>query len=330
MAQLSIKQDMSSPSETTEELLERITELESELNDLQLLYETTMDHGTSLENELMAQNDRMTTLQNKMRKYLSPQLYQALVGGTTEVNTKSHARTHLSIYFSDVVGFSDLTDSIEPELLSDILNSYLTRMSEIALKHGGTIDKFIGDAIMVFFGAPEYIDDVTHAQSCVRMALDMREALFQLRETWKIKGITRNLQIRAGINSGICTVGNFGSDYRMDYTIIGGQVNLAARLEAAASPDGIYMSETTYSLVEEIVEARRVGPLQVKGIHTPVEVWELIGLRDDRAASSPYLTIYENRLQLTGLDVDVTALSEQERAAIQKALARAMVHLSTP
>jgi hypothetical protein len=116
----------------------------------------------------------------------------------------------------------------------------------------------------------------------------------------------------------------------MDYTIIGGQVNLAARLEAAASPDRIYMSETTYSLVEEIVEARRVGPLQVKGIHTPVEVWELMGLRDDRAASSPYLTIHENRLQLTGLDVDVTALSEQERAAIQKALARAMVHLSTP
>ncbi|HMQ51551.1 MAG TPA: adenylate/guanylate cyclase domain-containing protein [Anaerolineae bacterium] len=328
MAQVAIKQDMSSPRATTEQLLERITELESELNDLQILYETTMDHGTSLENELMAQNDRMTTLQNKMRKYLSPQLYQALVGGTTEANTKSHARTPLSIYFSDVVGFSDLTDSIEPELLSDILNSYLTRMSEIALNHGGTVDKFIGDAIMVFFGAPEYIDDVTHAQRCVRMALEMREALFQLRETWKVKGITRNLQIRAGINSGICTVGNFGSDHRMDYTIIGGQVNLAARLEAAAPPDGIYMSEASYSLVEEIVEARRVGPLQVKGIHAPVEVWELIGLRDDRAASSPYLTIDENRLQLTGFDVDVTTLSEQERAAIQKALARAMLHLS--
>jgi len=305
----------------------RIAELESELADLQVLYETTMEHGTALENELMAQNERMALLQNKMRKYLSPQLYEALLGGITNADTGAHIRTRLTIYFSDIVGFSDLTDSIEPEFLSEILNTYLTRMSEVALKYGGTIDKFIGDAIMVFFGAPEFKDDVTHARQCVRMAAEMREVLYALRETWKTKGITRNLQVRAGINAGICTVGNFGSERRMDYTIIGGQVNLAARLQSAAPPDGIYMSAAVYSLVEDIVEARYVGTLQLKGIHEPQEVWELIGLREDRATISPYLTIQNNRLQLKPLDIDLTELSDAERAAIRKALARAMVHL---
>ncbi len=148
---------VSNPNQQTEieTLKNRISELEDELSDTQVLYETTMEHGTSLENELMTQNDRMADLQSKMRKYLSPQLFQALVGGTADADTKSHERVKLTIYFSDIVGFTDLTDSVEPELLSSVLNSYLTRMSEIALHYGGTIDKFVGDAVMVFFGAPE-------------------------------------------------------------------------------------------------------------------------------------------------------------------------------
>ncbi|NET73843.1 MAG: adenylate/guanylate cyclase domain-containing protein, partial [Sphaerospermopsis sp. SIO1G2] len=230
----------------------QIQELQVELEDMQLLYETTMEHGTSLENELVRQNEQITALQGKMRKYLSPQLYQALVGGAAEANTKSHKRTKLTVYFSDMVGFSSLTDAIEPELLSEVLNTYLTRMSEIALHYGGTIDKFVGDAVMVFFGAPEPMNDAEQARRAVQMALDMRQALYELREVWKKKGITRLLQIRAGINTGICTVGNFGSEHRMDYTIIGGQVNIAARLESAAHADGIYISSATYALVEDV------------------------------------------------------------------------------
>ncbi len=321
----------SPPAEENANAQARIMALETELKDLQILYETTMEHGTALENELLAQNERMELLQNKMRKFLSPQLYQALLGGVANADTKSYTRAKLTVYFSDIVGFSDLTDTIEPELLSDVLNAYLTRMSEIALKHGGTVDKFIGDAIMVFFGAPEFTDDVTHARRCARMAVEMREELYRLREGWKLKGITRDLQVRAGINSGICTVGNFGSERRMDYTIIGGQVNLASRLESAAPPDSIYISAATYSLIEDIVHVKYIGPTQFKGIHTPVEVWELIGLREDDAALSPYLNVRENRLQLRELDVDLTRLTDAERAAIQKALGRAMVHLgSTP
>jgi class 3 adenylate cyclase len=262
-----------------------------------------------------------------MRKYLSPQLYQTLLGSTSAPDTRSHSRVRLTIYFSDVVGFSDLTDSIEPELLSDVLNSYLTRMSEIALSHGGTVDKFIGDAIMVFFGAPEFIDDAEHARRCVRMALEMRAELFQLREGWRLKGINRALRVRAGINTGFCTVGNFGSEHRMDYTIIGGQVNLASRLQSSAQPDSIYLASSTYSLVEDLVDARHVGPLQVKGIAAPVDVWELIDLREATADSSPYVAVEAGHLRLGDLQLDLAALSEPERAALQKSLAHALVRL---
>ncbi len=311
-----------------QKLQARVTELEGDIADLQVLYETTMEHGTSLENELVMQNERMEILQSKMRKYLSPQLYQALVGGTADTSTKSHNRVKLTIYFSDIVGFTDLTDTTEPELLSAVLNSYLTRMSEIALKYGGTIDKFVGDAVMVFFGAPEFDNDVSHAERCVQMALEMREALHQLRPEWKLKGINRELQVRAGINTGFCTVGNFGSEHRMDYTIIGGQVNLAARLQSAAPADGIYISKGTYSLVEDFITAVYVGEKQVKGIHEPVEIWELTGLAEGKREPSPYINIEDNHLKLKELDIDLANLSEADRLAIQKALSRAMVQLS--
>ncbi|NJN15731.1 MAG: adenylate/guanylate cyclase domain-containing protein [Oscillochloris sp.] len=305
----------------------RITELESDLSDMQLLYETTMEHGTALENELMRQNQLMEQLRDKMRRYLSPQLYQALLGGSAAPDTRSHMRVKLTVYFSDMVGFSDLTDAIEPELLSEVLNSYLTRMSEIALAHGGTIDKFIGDAIMVFFGAPEFSDDADHARRCIRMALEMREALFQLREEWRPKGITRDLRVRAGINTGYCTVGNFGSEHRMDYTIIGGQVNLASRLQSAAPPDSIYLSSSTYSLVEEMIEARHLGPRQVKGIAAPVDVWELVGLRGDVDAAKPYLDVQPDSLRLGDLQLRLAELTVAERSALQRALARALYQL---
>ncbi|MCP4415729.1 MAG: adenylate/guanylate cyclase domain-containing protein [Chloroflexi bacterium] len=316
-------------SQEMQDIQAKITELESELEDIQLLFETTMEHGTSLENELVVQNERMEILQSKMRKYLSPQLFQALVGGTADANTKLHNRVKLTIYFSDIVGFTDLTDTMEPELLSAVLNTYLTRMSEIALKYGGTIDKFVGDAVMVFFGAPEFEDDISHAKRCAQMALEMREALYQLRPEWKLKGIARELQVRAGINTGFCTVGNFGSEHRMDYTIIGGQVNLAARLQSVAPADGIYISKATYSLIEEFVTTNYVGHKQVKGIYESVEIWELTDLAQNQQAPSPYLQIEDNYLKLEQLDIDLATLSEEDRMAIQKALSRAMIQLST-
>jgi len=315
------------PRETKESLYKKIEELEGDLEDLQLLYDTTMEHGTALEEQLVIQNQKIETLRDKMRKYLSPQLYEALLGGLTDADTSTHTRINLTVYFSDMVGFSDLTDSIEPELLSEILNTYLTRMSEIAIKHGGTVDKFVGDAVMVFFGAPVFIDDVTHARNCVLMALEMREELFSLREKWH-HYVGRTLEVRAGINTGFCTVGNFGSDHRMDYTIIGNHVNLASRLQYLTPPDSIYITSSTYALVEDIVDARYIGPIEIRGFHKPIEVWELSGSKDDHSSLSPYLALDEKRLSLKALDLDLDNLSDNERTAARKALTRALVELS--
>ena len=320
------------PAKKTDEttrLQAQIAELQSDLADLQTLYDITLEHGNMLEEALMTQNKQMEALQNKMSKYLSPQLYQALVGDIADASTKSHERVKLTVYFSDIVGFSDLTDALEPEVMSGMLNAYLTRMSEIALTYGGTVDKFIGDAIMVFFGAPEFTDDMTHARQCARMALEMHEALIPLRESWRNNGIPGHFQVRAGINTGVCTVGNFGSEQRMDYTIIGNQVNLASRLQSIAPANSIYVSESAWLLMEDVVEGRYVGRKQVKGIHASVKVWELTGLREGDTAVSAYLNIHDNRLQLQNLDLDLTTLPDDERAVIQKALSRALTRLDS-
>lgn len=314
--------------ETKEALRARVAELESELDDLRLLHDATVEHGTALEDELVVQNQKIEILSEKMRKYLSPQLYEALVGGATDVDSRKHARVNLTVYFSDMVGFSDLTDAIEPELLSDILNTYLTRMSEIAIKYGGTVDKFVGDAVMVFFGAPVFTSDVHHARQCACMALEMREELFRLRERWRPK-INRTLHVRAGINTGICTVGNFGSDRRMDYTIIGNNVNLGSRLQSMAPPDRIYMSGATCALLEDAFATSYVGQHEVRGFFRPVDVWELIGTRDESAAISTYLTIEDDRLSLKAMDLDLGSLSDLERSIVVKALTRALVQLGT-
>ena len=130
-------------------------------------------------------------------------------------------------------------------------------MSEIALKYGGTIDKFVGDAILIFFGDPETRGTKEDAISCVLMAMEMRERMKSLRLMWNDQGISQPLMIRIGINSGFCNVGNFGSEDRLDYTIIGGEVNLASRLESSAEAGQILISHETYSLIKKAIACEK-------------------------------------------------------------------------
>ena len=148
-------------------------------------------------------------------------------------------RKKLTIFFSDIKDFTATTERLQPEELTALLNEYLTEMTAIAQKHGGTVDKYIGDAILVFFGDPETKGVREDAQACVRMAIEMQKRLGQLNARWRRAGIERPFQARIGINTGYCNVGNFGSDDRMDYTIIGAEANLAARLQSVAAPGGI-------------------------------------------------------------------------------------------
>jgi adenylate cyclase len=255
-------------------------QLKGELDDLQIMYDNLVEHGTFIENELEAKNNRINQLLSSMKNYLPPQLYESIVSGTTEVKL-SHKRQKLTVFFSDIVNFTEVTDVLEPETLSKLLNQYLNDMSEIALKYGGTIDKFIGDSVMVFFGDPVFISDEVHAKNCILMALGMLEKTRILGDEWLGAGVQNGLSVRMGINTGFCTVGNFGSENRMDYTIIGSQVNIASRLESIAEPNSVFISGTTYSFVKDIVDVEGPNTTRVKGVHHPVEVYKVLRLKPE-------------------------------------------------
>ncbi|MCB1146509.1 MAG: adenylate/guanylate cyclase domain-containing protein [Leptospiraceae bacterium] len=302
----------------------KYTELMDDLNDQRLLYETTLEHSTEIENELSVKNDEINIMMQQMKKYLSSQLYDLIVHGKLAADTNQNRRKKLSIFFSDIVGFTDLTDSVEPELLSNLLNQYLNEMSKIAQKYGGTIDKFIGDAIMIYFGDSDSADDKEEAAKCVLMALEMQSMMKVIRDDWKKQGINHHLQIRIGINTGFCTVGNFGSAERMDYTIIGGQVNAAARLEHLSESGGIMVSGSTYLLVNELVEADYRGKVHVKGIQRPIDVYQILGRKDPEKAVVSLLKERQDGFELKPILFRADYASRLERdeftAALQKAL----------
>ena len=159
-------------------------------------------------------------------------------------------------------------------------------MSKIAHEHGATVDKFIGDAILAFFGDPETKGTREDAQACVAMAIAMQRRMVELNMEWRRRGIEQPFQARMGINTGFCNVGNFGSADRMDYTIIGAEANLAARLEQIAEPGGIVMSYETYAHVEDEVRARPLAPISLKGISREVIPYVVEGIHDERRGAA--------------------------------------------
>ena len=189
-----------------------------------------------------------------------------------------YKRRRLTIFFSDVRGFTAWTDKLEPEDTREILNQYLSEMSAIADKWGGTIDKFIGDAIMIFFGDPEFTNDRDHALRCVKMALEMQIKMNELRAEWEDRGHLEPLHIRIGINTGYATVGNFGSKDRLNYTILGSAVNLASRLETTSNPDKITISHMTWSLIKSEITCEPKSEITIKGFSEPVKIYEVVGI----------------------------------------------------
>jgi PAS domain S-box-containing protein len=221
----------------------------------------------------------LAELPRKLSKYLSPQVYKSIFEGTKDVKIGS-ARKKLTVFFSDIAGFTSASDNMEPEDLSYIINTYLNRMAEIAIEYGGTLDKFIGDGILIFFGDPESKGVKEDAVACVNMALEMRRATDVLCKEWLNRGIDVPMKIRIGITSGFCTVGNFGSENRMDYTILGRNVNLASRLESNTEPGTILISHETYILVGSHVNCIKKDPIFVKGFEQPVQTYQVVERTD--------------------------------------------------
>lgn len=280
----------------------------------------TAEHAIQLANKsLNEKNAQLEALSVKLAKYLSRQVYDSIFEGRTDVQVKSY-RKELTVFFSDIQGFTDLTDRLEAEVLSDLLNTYLSEMSRIADECGGTIDKFIGDGVMIFFGDPETRGRKEDAIACVRMAVRMRERAGQLRDSWADVIGPQPLHIRLGINTGYCTVGNFGSEDRLDYTIVGGAVNVASRLEETAGPDQIQISHTTYALVKDQIYCRPIGDIRVKGVSHDLRTYEVVGEFD---ALRPKDRI-EAATEGFNLLLDPSELNPYEAARARQALESAL------
>jgi class 3 adenylate cyclase len=227
-----------------------------------------------MSDELVEEKKKLENLALQLSCYLPKQVYESIFVSQQPLEIETR-RKPLTVFFSDIQGFTIISSVVQPEVLTHYINAYFSEMSEIAAKHGGTVDKFIGDAMMVFFGDPETRGPDQDALACVRMAFEMQQRLSELHLQWETEGLQHPFITRIGINTGYCNVGNFGSHTRMAYTILGGEVNLAARIESQCEPGGILISHETYALVKDYVEAIEREPVQLKGIPTPVRTYAI-------------------------------------------------------
>ena len=161
---------------------------------------------------------------------------------------------------------------MEPEELIDLVNQYLTEMTDIVFKHGGTLDKYIGDALMVFYGNPVQYED--HAQRAVATALEMRTRLAEIRPGW-LAQYRESLAMGIGVTTGYVTVGNIGSPARLDYTVMGNQVNLASRLADQATGGQILVSERTLLAAGDLVVSTEIDQIQLEGVSRPIRIFEI-------------------------------------------------------
>jgi adenylate cyclase len=215
----------------------------------------------------------------ELKRFIPAQVAESLLEGRLQMEAK-HERRKVTLLFADLVGFTDLSDSLEPEDLSEVLDEYLREMSGIVMSHGGTLDNYIGDGIMAAFGAPQSLSDEEQAWSAVRAALAMRSGARSLASRIRDRGIPADLEIRIGINAGHCTVGVFGSDALRAYKVVGFAVNIASRLQTEAAPGSILSGYRTYALVRDRVRGEPREPLSVKGASRPIEAWEILGLME--------------------------------------------------
>jgi class 3 adenylate cyclase len=263
--------------------------------------------------EVQARTRELEKLSNHLAKYLSPQIYDLIFSGKQEVKLVSQ-RKRLTIFFSDIEDFTETTERLESEDVTRLLNQYLTEMSQIALAHGATIDKYVGDAIVIFFGDPETRGVKEDALACVTMAIEMRKRMRELENVWMESGIEIPLHCRIGINTGVCTVGNFGSEDRMDYTIIGGGVNVASRLQTACPVSEILVSYETYAHIKDAIECAEEGQIDVKGISYPISTYRVIDLYENLEEKKRPIRVKMPHVRLD-VDIDLMTAKEKRRAA---------------
>ena len=265
--------------------------------------------------ELDERKTELEGLSGQLGKYLPPQIHEALLRGEYETNVATR-RKKITVFFSDIKNFTQTSENLQPEALTEYLNEYFSEMTKIAVKHGATIDKYIGDAMMVFFGDPETKGERDDARSCILMAIEMHEKMKELQIYWRKRGFENPFEIRMGINTGYCNVGNFGSDQRLTYTIIGGEVNVAQRLETNAPVGGILMSYETYAHVQDLVEVEQLRAMRMKGIGRDIQVFSVTG----RKRNGEIRFIEYESANGVSIAIDMNVITRKERSGLLKNL----------
>jgi adenylate cyclase len=227
---------------------------------------------TGINAELNQSRNFLTKLSGQLAKYIPPQIHRALAERKFDVDVATD-RTKLTVLFADVVDFTSMSERLQPEELTHVMNAYFDELSTIAERHGGTVNKFIGDAVLVFFGHPDSHGERADANACFAAAREMIESLPALNERVRQGTPWLELRLRIGLNTGICNVGNFGSSQRLDYTVIGAEVNVAARVIKAARPNTIALTENTFACIDCDGKFEKLPAQSFKGVSHDVAVY---------------------------------------------------------
>jgi len=278
----------------------------------------------TLRNEQLKNEQHLHKLRAyKLSRYLPPAVWNAI--NTGRDRALATERKRLTIYFCDIKGFSQMSEELEAETLTDLLNSFLIEISKIAAQFGGTINKFMGDGVMIVFG------DNTNSQGikqdairCVSMAIAMKKRMKVLQHEWFKKGIRKPMQIRTGVNTGYCTVGTFGTSEHLDYTLLGTHVNLASRLETAAEPGEILISYETWSLIKDVIMCRDKGEITVKGFSHPIKVYQVVDLRKDLGKNQSY---FEQNTKGFSMHLDMEQIRNYDKERVIRSLIEAAERL---
>lgn len=269
-------------------------------------------------------NQRLQTLVaiiSRLTKFVPLQVWQPIVRHNKSVLV-SNRRAKLTVMFSDIAGFTELSDTLSPDDLADILNTYMDKMTLIANRHGAVLDKFIGDGMLCFFGgSSEHSKGVKEdALACVAMAMDMRREMRNLNQQWRLMGFD-GLHIRIGIATGYCHVGNFGSANRMSHTLIGREANLASRLESMANPDEILISQSTYGYICHDIRCELVGSYRLKGFENKVECWRVLDFNENSQKTSSWV---DHHLPGFNLHLNFQDIRDYDYRVIKKHLHEAL------
>lgn len=245
---------------------------------------------------LWADERRTLELHRAFEHYLKPELVETIMATPREPTWPSGEERQLTILFSDIPGFTRVSEPLSPTAVADFLNVYLTEMTEAIFKHGGTLDKYMGDTVMAFWGAP--YPQLDHAVRACRAALEMQQAVVRLQRHWEAQGFPA-MQVDVGVNTGPMWVGNVGSRWRMQYTVIGSNANLAVRLLHVNRIFGTHliMGENTFEAVRDEMLARDLDLVKPKGCEQPVRVYELVGTRAEAAQHRDRVDRFASGLQ---------------------------------